>query len=243
MMAPAEPKLELAAWRRVVPAAVVVLLTYWTVYSVVTPVTVWDSHTYNLARLLLARSDGLFGNELWNTPRQVAFPWSFDAVHYPFLAWFRGWGVALPSYLCFVGILATVHQSVTEWRGPRTAWWCSLTLFALPTLMFQASSTKNDLAVVFGIACWFHAWRWWRESGARAAPWWMAAALGFAAGAKSSGVLLAVLLGVFTLWQLRASRVRLAEHAVALALAALLLGSVETYVNNRIVYGYWLGSR
>ena len=82
------------------------ILAYWALYAIVAPVTVWDSHTYNLARLLLAERGGLFGNELWNDHRQQSFVWAFDAVHYPLLK--IAWGVALPSFLCFVGVLVVV---------------------------------------------------------------------------------------------------------------------------------------
>lgn len=243
MSAHEEAKQFVDASLRLVQVAVGVLLTYWTLHALLVPVTVFDAQTYNLARVALAQAGGLFGNEAWNAHRQVIFPWSFDAAHYPFLAWFRGWGVALPSFLCFLGVLATVHLSVAKAWGPKPAWWCTLTVFALPTLMFQATSTKNDLAIVLGVACWFYAWQWWREKGGRAPLWWMAIALGFGAGAKSTGVILAVVLGLYSLWTVRRSTRLLAEQALALALAALLLGSVETYINNRFVYGSWLGPK
>ena len=239
MTAPASES-QRSAITPVVVGAVAVLFLYWGLYALLVPVTVWDSHVYNLARLLIARQGGLFGNEGWNSDRQVMFPWSFDAVHYPFLA-LGGWGVALPSFACFVGIAWVLFRMVREARGPRIAWWCVLTLFSLPTLMFQASSTKNDLAAGFGVACWAYAFWWWKREATRPFLWWMALALAFAAGAKSSGIPLALLLGGFTAWQLRGSRRALLEFAGALLIAGILCGSVEIYANNQRVYGHWLG--
>lgn len=224
----------------VVIAAVGLLFLYWGLYALFVPVTVWDSHVYNLARLFIARQGGLFGNEGWNSDRQVMFPWTFDAVHYPFLA-LGGWGVALPSFACFVGIACVIFRLVREARGARIAWWCVLTLFALPTVMFQASSTKNDLAVVFGVACWTYAFWLWRRDASRPLLWWMALALAFTAGAKTSGIPLALLLGTFTAWQLLRSRRAMLEFAGAALIAGILCGSVETYANNQRVYGHWLG--
>jgi hypothetical protein len=224
----------------VVIGASVVLFAYWAIYALLAPVTVWDSQVYNLAELMIARHGGFFGNPDWNSVRQILFPWAFDAVHYPFLALGR-WGVALPSFACFVGIAIVVFRVARASLGPSAAWWCVLTLFSLPTLMYQASSTKNDLAVIFGVACWYYAyWRWRREP-ARGWIWWMAVALGFAAGAKSSGVPLALLLGGFSAWRLARSQPVALEFIGALLVAGLVCGSAETYLNNRRVHGHWLG--
>ncbi len=233
-------ELHRSAFTPVVVCAFAFLFLYWGLYALLVPVTVWDSQTYNLARLLIARQGGLFGNDGWNSDRQVMFPWSFDAVHYPFLA-LGGWGVALPSFACFVGIAWVIFRLACEVRGTRTAWWCVLTLFSLPTLMYQASSTKNDLAVVFALACWLYAFWLWRREPSRALLGWMALALGFAAGAKSSGVPLALLLGAFSAWHLRGSKRALLEFSGALLVAAFLCGSVEIYANNKRVYGQWFG--
>ena len=139
---------------------------------------------------------GLFGNELWNDHRQQSFVWAFDAVHYPLLK--IGWGVAFPSFLCFVGVLVVVFLISRESRRPlryvrasssneltrpkcskgtshrlieaaerfglsATGWWHCLSLLALPTLVFQATSTKNDVAILFGTLCWYYALLLWRR--------------------------------------------------------------------------------
>jgi len=219
---------------------VLVALAYWTAYAVVVPVTIWDSHTYNLARLLIAEHGGLFGNTGWNSDRQVAFPWSFDAIHYPFL--FLGWGYAVPSFLCFVGVMLIVFQMVKSRYDARTAWHCCLAILALPTVMFQASSTKNDLGFVFGIACWVYAmWRFQRE---RLARYLALGALGlsFAAGAKTFGLFFLAILSVHTLWLLR-DTARLARRFVGFSVVCfILLGSVEIYVNNEMTYGHLIGN-
>jgi hypothetical protein len=158
------------------------LILYWGSFALVTPITVWDSHTYNVARIPLALAGGLFGNQYWNTERQVAYPWGFDALHLVFF-WLGG-GASLPSYLCFIGTLAIVWVIVNIHRGPNAATLCALGMFSMPTFVYQATSTKNDWAVVFGVACWFYFLWLHHRSPNKWLPWGMAFSLVFAAGAK-----------------------------------------------------------
>jgi hypothetical protein len=230
---PQAPRERWAKW------IVIALLAYWAAYALVAPVTNYDSQVYNLARLSIAQAGGLFGNHAWNSVRQVVFPWTFDAIHLPFL--FLGWGYCLPSFACFVGLLIIVYRLVTGERPAWQAWWCCLSLLALPTLVFQSLCTKNDVAVVFAVACWFYAWTLWRREGRSFYLLLMALALGFAAGAKTSGLPYFGLLGAFTFWQLRSDRWQAARFAGWMALFFVLFGSVEIYLNNELVYHAPLG--
>jgi hypothetical protein len=236
MTAPGPP----AAATRAVRVVTLGLLAYWTTYVLVAPVTTRDSHNYNLARLLIADRGGLFGNLGWNSERQIAFPWSFDAVHYPFIL--LGFGYALPSLLCFVGILVIVYRLVAERHGEAAGWWAALTLLSLPTLMYQASGTKNDVAVVFGIACWFYALHLWRREGRPVHLALMALALSFAVGAKSSGWPPALLCAGYSAWRIGLDRRRLGWFGFWCVIGVALLGSVEIYANNVLVFGQPLGS-
>ena len=252
------------------------ILAYWALYAIVAPVTVWDSHTYNLARLLLAERGGLFGNELWNDHRQQSFVWAFDAVHYPLLK--IAWGVALPSFLCFVGVLVVVFlisrecspttplckglTSSNELTRPKcskgtshrlieaaerfglsaTGWWHCLSLLALPTLVFQATSTKNDVAILFGTLCWYYALLLWRREKRARYLVLMATSLSFGAGAKGIGLPLLVLLGIYSLYPLWRSRGAIQTFLISAAVSFALLGSTETYLNNWVKFGNPLGA-
>lgn len=222
-----------------VKGSVLILLGYWFVYALVVPVTIWDAHTYNLARLLIIRFGGFFGNTVWNTERQMAWPWAFDAVHYPFLV--LGWGYALPSFACFVGVMLSTFYMIRSRFGEKSAWYCCLAMLALPTLVFQATSTKNDLAVVFGISCWAYAlWRF-RSDCLRIFLFLAALALCFAAGAKSTGVPLVILLSGATIWRLRHDWQSMKQFLSWLLLCLILFGSSEIYLNNWMTYGHPLG--
>src|SRR5436190_20204175 len=71
------------------------LILYWAAFALVAPVTVWDSHAYNIGRIPIALEGGLFGNQGWNDYRQILHPWGFDALHLPFF--WLGWGGVHPE--------------------------------------------------------------------------------------------------------------------------------------------------
>ncbi len=222
-------------------AASLAALTYWALFALLAPVTVWDAHVYNLGRLPIARFGGLWQNPFWNSERQIVFPLTFDAIHQPFLA--LGWGYGLPSYACFVGLCAIVWHWLRRWRGIDVAWLGVLALVAMPTIAFQSVGAKNDIAVVFGIAVWGHLLLRWTEERKRRYLWISAVALGFAAGAKTSGVLLAASAGLFTLVHLwRNGRAGLRPFLAATVLSVFLLGSTETYWLSYARYGHSFGS-
>ena len=216
------------------------LLLYWFLYVLVAPVTIYDSHVYNMARLLIIEKGGFFGNHAWNFFPQICYPWTFDAVHLPFL--FLGTGFDLPSFLCLLGLLVVVHRLVARQHGGRVAWCCDLALLALPTLVYQATSTKNDLIEVFCVAVWFYALHRWQERQDRIYLFWMALALAFAAGAKLSGPPVVALLTLYSLWRLRGlPRRGLLAFVGMLGVCFLLFGSTETYLNNYLLFKRPLG--
>lgn len=215
------------------------LLSYWGLFALVSPVLTIDAQMYNLARVELALRDGLFDNRFFTSVFHVIFPWSFDAAHLPFLL--LGWGHALPSFLCFAGTCHVVFAMTRARFGPDAAWAAVLGLLALPCLVYQATGTKNDLALLFAGAVWVYArWRWRRESSA----WhllWMVLAIGLLAGVKTTGVIPAAILSLWTLWETRTDRVRWRRTAAGLAAALFLWGSVETYFESARQYGHPLG--
>lgn len=85
---------------------IVAILAYWGLFAAALPVTNFDSHVYNLGRLAVAENAGFWQTSAWNCINQVVFPWTFDAVHYPFLK--IGWGMSMPSFLCLVGLVVIV---------------------------------------------------------------------------------------------------------------------------------------
>lgn len=214
-------------------------LAYWGVYALVAPVTTIDAQMYNLARLELAARGGLFGNGYFTSVFHVIFPWSFDAVHLPFLR--LGWGYSLPSFCCLAGTCFVVFKLVRARFGAEAAWVAVVSLLSLPCLVYQGSSTKNDIPLLFCGAVWSYArWRWRREArGVHLV--WMVLAIGFMAGAKTTGLLYGFILALWTLWELRGSRRFARRVGGGLVGAVLLFGSVETYVESARIYGHPFG--
>jgi hypothetical protein len=211
------------------------LILYWAAFALVTPVTVWDSHAYNIGRIPIALEGGLFGNQGWNDHRQILHPWGFDALHLPFF--WLGWGASIPSYLCFIGTLSIVWRIVDVHQGPDTATLCALAMFSMPTFIYQATSTKNDWAVVFGVACWFYCLWLHRQTPRKWLPLGMACSLAFSAGAKTTGVFFLILAAPATIWILKRNRRDALQFSVGLIVALVLWGSLETYINTALVYG------
>jgi hypothetical protein len=215
------------------------LFAYWAVYVLVAPVTNIDSQMYNLSRLEVAMRGGLFGNGFFTSIFQVTWPWTFDAVHLPFLE--LGWACALPSFCCLAGTCYVVFAMTRERFGEDAAWVAIVGLIALPCLVYQGTSTKNDIPILFSGATWVYArWRWRREHRG-AHLFWMVLALGFMAGAKTTGALYAAIFAAWTLWEIRENRGFVLRVVAGLTGALLLFGSIETYVESARVFDHPLG--
>ncbi len=213
---------------RLVRATVLVLGAYWLLFAILTPVTFTDAHHYNLARLYVIRQGGLLANDRVVNFMQITYPWTFDAVHWPFLR--LGVGASLPSFACFAGIAIITWRLVRERAGAECAWLCLLALLAMPTMMYQAVSTKTDIPIVFGAFCWYYTLSRFLGGGRTVDLVASAAAAAFAGGAKVSGPLLVPLFAVASIWMLRRRRRALLAWLGLFAVAAALLLSWETYL-------------
>lgn len=215
-------------------ALVASILTYWGIFALVLPVTNSDSQVYNLARLSIADRAGFWQATAWNSIRQVIFPWTFDAVHYPFLK--LGWGSALPSFLAFLGMLTIIYKLVAPRFGPKVALWSLLSLLAMPTVMLQATTTKNDLVVAFGTGCWLYSLIRFRRNKRRFFLFSAALSLAFTIGCKTSALPICAVLVFVTVWVLRRQRRNLLWFWLFFCPLVILFGSVETYALSWRIY-------
>jgi hypothetical protein len=215
------------------------ILAYWALLALVLPVLNVDSHVYNLGRLAVAENAGFWQKSAWNSPRQVIFPWTFDAVHYPFLK--IGWGSNLPSFLCLSGILVMVFNLVSRQSGTNVGLWSVLSLLAMPTLMIQSTTTKNDLAVVFGVGCWLYSLVRFQSSRSKFFIFTAALSLSLAAGSKTYAVPICLILTLVTVWIWRKDISTLLMFGGLFAPCIILFGSLETYVLSWQIYHRPLG--
>jgi hypothetical protein len=222
---------------------VAILLAYWAVYVAVAPVTTSDSHIYNLARLLIAERGGLFYNNLWTNTPQVVFPWGFDSVYYPFLK--IGRFENLPAFLCLIGsFLCVVVLFRREGLGEAIPF-ALLVLLSSPLIVFQATCAKNDIAVAFFALAAFTLIELSRDGRNMVRDSGIAISLGMLAGAKTSGIIPAVILGAYALgirWSDEGLR-GVWRTGCLIALAMVLLGSSETYLNNYMMFGRPMGDQ
>ena len=182
-------------------ALIASLLAYWGIYALIAPVTNSDSQVYNLARLSVAERSGFWQATAWNSVRQVMFPWTFDAIHYPFLV--IGWGTALPSFVAFLGLLIVIFELVVPRLGSKVGLWSILILLAMPTLMLQATTTKNDLVIAFGVGCWLYSLDRFRQNQKNFFLFAAALSLAFTIGCKTSALPICAILILATGWLLR----------------------------------------
>jgi hypothetical protein len=218
---------------------IVSIIAYWGFLALVLPVSNVDSHVYNLGRLAVAENAGFWQTSAWNSPRQVIFPWTFDAVHYPFLK--IGWGTNLPSFLCLLGLLVIVFKLVSRRWGTNVGLWSVLSLLAMPTIMIQATTTKNDLAVVFGVGCWLYSLVRFQSSQSKFFILTAALSLAFTAGSKTYAIPICGILTIVTAWIWRKEIRTLLVFAGFYVPCIVLFGSLETYVLSWQIYHRPLG--
>jgi hypothetical protein len=222
--------------------SVAVVLIYWFLWCCASPVTNGDSRVYNLARLWLIERGGLFGNPLCLWDRHLIFPWTFDAAHYPFLYLHRGY--ELPSFLCFIGILAATYRIMDDRFGGDAGLVAITGLLGLPMVVYQAVNTKNDLVIVFGLVVWFYAIDRYLRDNRRLHLAMGALALAIVLGSKSSGLIVAGLaiavtpaVVVKTIWRHHDAGWFLASGVIAL----FFWSSWEIYLNNKLQFGSFFG--
>jgi hypothetical protein len=216
------------------------ILIYWGFVALTFPVTNWDSQVYNLSRLMIAERAGFWQTHAWNSVFQVMWPWTWDAVHFPFLR--LGFGFALPSFAALLGILAIIYNLVSPRSGPIPALWACLTVVAMPTIVLQATTTKNDLAVVFEIGCWLYALDRYFKRKRRVYVFLAALGLAFAIGTKTSAIPLSAICTLVTLYLLRCEYSSCLFFVGTYLPLLILFGSVETYALSYKCFHNILGS-
>ena len=174
---------------------------YWFIYAVVAPVTLWDSHVYNIARVKIADIAGIFNNPLWNSTRQVEMPWGFDALHLFFIK--IQFGYDLPSFACFTGLCLILFEIIKDEVSIEAAWSSVLMLMTMPCLMYQATSTKPDIGVLFTLCCWYYAVLKYKKTNDAGYVILMALALSLGSGMKQTGLMHLPITGLISLYVLR----------------------------------------
>ena len=233
-----EPRLTLLG--RFAACAGLLCLAYWGLFALVSPAMNIDGQMYDVARIELAWRAGLFSNPLFTSPYQLMWPWGFDATELPFVL--AGWGYVIPSFLCLLGLFVIARRMVSERFGPDAGWMAGLALLGLTCLVYQGTTTKNDIPIAFGGAVWLYARSRWRATREGVHLLWMAVAIGFMAGSKTTGVIFGAILAIWMLIEgARKDRGLALQILGLLTVSVALQGSVETYVETYRTFGTPLG--
>jgi hypothetical protein len=124
-----------------------------------------------------------------------------------------------------------IFQLVKPKFGEHAALWSILTLLSMPTLMLQATTTKNDIVVVFGVGCWIYSLVRFQRSRNKLFLFTAALCIAFIVGSKNNlGLGIFVIAAVATGWLLRGEFRSLLLFAFFLGPLLLLFGSIETCI-------------
>ncbi len=218
---------------------IISIMAYWGLLAVVLPVSNIDSHVYNLGRLAVAENAGFWQKDAWNSPRQVTF--SLDLRCGPLSLPEDRLGERPAELSLFLGLVVIVFKLVSRRWGTNVGLWSVLSLLAMPTIMIQATTTKNDLAVVFGVGCWLYSLVRFRDSQSKFFIFTAALSLAFMAGSKTYAVPICGILTVVTVWIWRKEIRTLLIFAGFYVPCFVLFGSIETYVLSWQIYHRPLG--
>jgi 4-amino-4-deoxy-L-arabinose transferase-like glycosyltransferase len=199
-----------------------------------------DSMTYHLARVGYWAQQGSFTPWPTNNPRQTSFPINAEIG----LLWLQLFSrserlAGLVQWFACLAAAGAVYATARGFGAARPAAFFSAAVWAaLPQIVFQSTSTQNDLAATafFALAVQFLLSA---ARGGRAHLLLSALALGLAIGAKTTVALMLPALALAALVYLLAARGRnfalLARWALACVLGFALLGAY-IYVQNWRVY-------
>jgi len=213
---------------------------YWFIYALVAPVTLWDSHVYNIARVKIADIAGIFNNPFWNSTRQVEMPWGFDVLHLIFVK--IQFGYDLPSFACFTGLSLIMFEIIKDEVSIEAAWSSVLMLMTMPCLMYQATSTKPDIGVLFTLSCWYYSVLKYRKNNDTGYVILMALALSLGSGMKQTGLMHLPITGLVSLYILRKDYHNLKLFLISFFILFILYSNFEVYFINYKYFGNYLGN-
>ena len=108
-----------------------------------------DSLVYTLARILLYEDGGTLFPQTISDYTQVCYPIGNDILYYLFLRFDISRGTAFFSFLAYVGSICATYSLVRTFYSRETAGCCALIFACLPEIVYQSTTPKNDLMVVF----------------------------------------------------------------------------------------------
>ncbi|MFB2934116.1 glycosyltransferase family 39 protein [Aerosakkonemataceae cyanobacterium BLCC-F154] len=78
---------------------------------------------------------------------QSIFPVGSDILHHIFLRFYNDYGIGIFSFLSYLSIAFGTYALARRYTSPETSLLSSIVIISLPELVYQATSTKNDIVV------------------------------------------------------------------------------------------------
>lgn len=120
---------------------------YLGLQAIILPPSNWDSMAYNLSRVLLFQQQKslLLTNVagIW----QSIFPVGADILHHTFLRFYNDYGIGIFSFLSYLSVAFGTYALSRRYTSCEISLVSTLVVISLPELVYQATSTKNDIIV------------------------------------------------------------------------------------------------
>ncbi|NJP05559.1 MAG: glycosyltransferase family 39 protein [Chloroflexaceae bacterium] len=119
--------------------------SYLLLLALLLPVSNVDSIEYNLARVLLFQEQHTLLLSHVTTQHQAVQPVGSDIFAHMFLRFDTDYGTALFSFLAYLVIGFGSYALARRYATPQLALCATLIVISMPKMVYQATSTKNDL--------------------------------------------------------------------------------------------------
>ncbi|NJP04818.1 MAG: hypothetical protein HC837_03895 [Chloroflexaceae bacterium] len=215
------------------------------------PVSEIDTLVYNHTRVLLFQEQNTMLLSHVTKEHQAVFPVGSDILAHMFLRFYTDYGTALFGFLSYLVIVFGSYALARRYASPRLALCATLIVISMPKLVYQASSTKNDIvSAAAGLLCLLLLYRLSERPSGRDL---LLLALMMSFGISTKTTFLAFLLpfvvltgfilirkhGWDTWWRILTSSWR---GVVFITIPVLVLSQVWLFVHNMLVWGGWTGS-
>ena len=230
--------------------SLVIAWSYLLCLALILPPSVYDSMTYNLARVLLFQQhNSLFLTDV-NRTHQAVFPVGVDILHHAILRFYTDYGIGIFSFLAYISVVLGTYALCRQHTSQKISLAATLVIASLPEFVFQATSTKNDIFIIAAaIFCFLAVSRLLKKLcwgdltllllglvfGVSAKTTFMAFALPFCC---FFGFLLLKKYGLLPWFKLLS---RNWYYWIILAIPLLILSQLWLFIHNHNVWGTWSG--
>ncbi|MDO8527721.1 MAG: glycosyltransferase family 39 protein [Deltaproteobacteria bacterium] len=124
----------------------------------------WDGMVYHLARPFLYLHEGTIFTPHYADARQVAWPMGADVLNYIFMRYGGTFGVGFFQFLFYIGILLAAYRALLSTTDSKTATTLFFITASIPSLIYSATTEKNDMQTLFAFVMMWISFRDFQKS-------------------------------------------------------------------------------